>query len=110
MDTMLFFRNGAEDAVVFPLSKLAFIDAHDGDKVILYFGETPGVSTQNLHNVAVGCANGNEAKLAKELGELFSATPHKEGMLIVADDEDSVYIGTLATSCGDITLDVNPAG
>ena len=105
---MLFFRNDAEDAVVFPLSKLAFIDAHDGEKAILYFGETPGVATQNLHNVAVGCADGNEAKLAKELGELFSAHPHKEGMLIVADDVDSVYIGTLATSCGAIVLDVAP--
>jgi len=109
MDTMLYFRNSSDDSVVFPLSKLAFIDAHDGDKVILYFGETPGVSTQNLHNVAVGCADGNESKLAKELGELFSAHPYKEGMLIVADDVDSVYIGTYATSCGTITLDVDPA-
>ena len=109
MDTMLFFRNSTDDSVVFPLSKLAFIDAHDGDKVILYFGETPGTANQDLQNVAVGCADGNEAKLAKELGELFSAHPHKEGMLIVADDVDSVYIGTFATSCGTITLDVDPS-
>jgi hypothetical protein len=109
MDTMLFFRNTSDDSVVFPLSKLAFIDAHDGDKVILYFGETPGVSTQNLQNVAVGCADGNESALAKKLGELFSAHPHKQGMLVVADDIDSVFIDPLATSCGDITLDVNPA-
>jgi hypothetical protein len=30
-------------------------------------------------------------------------------MLVVADDIDSVFIDPLATSCGAITLDVNPA-
>tara|TARA_B100000579_G_scaffold135235_1_gene109556 strand:- start:188 stop:514 length:327 start_codon:yes stop_codon:yes gene_type:complete len=104
METMLYFRKTAEDAVCVPASWLNCIDA-DNDFVMLYFDN--GISSEAAVNkVKLDCANDKSAILVKNISTaIANASVGRKGrVVVIADDIDGVYVAE-ATAVNTITVD-----
>ena len=62
-----------------------------------------------LSNVALTVTAGQEENVVKAIVHEINKGPHSDGLIVIADDANSVFCHTGITACGTITHDVNPA-
>ena len=94
MVKFIYISNAANDAAAYPLSALKGIDTAAG-KVHMYFKPHrigDAVATGDLNDHIVLSCGGDEKAAVKHIAEaIASPTQHKE-LLVLADDENSVYL------------------
>jgi len=100
---MMYFQTGADDASAFPVKDLIAIDAA-GTAVTCYFGSQDDI----VSNVALTVTAGEEENVVKAIIAEINKGPHADGLHVIADDANSVYVHVGITACGAITLDVTP--
>ena len=105
MKKMLYFQTGADDVTAFPADWIYAIDAGTG-AIEIYFTGT-GESTL-LSSVGLTVTAGQEEAALKAIVHEINKGPHSDGLIVIADDANSVYCHTGITSCGTITLDTTP--
>ena len=105
MKKMLYFQTGADDVTAFPADWIYAIDAGTG-AIEIYFTGT-GESTL-LSSVGLTVTAGQEEAALKAIVHEINKGPHSDGLIVIADDANSVYCHTGITACGTITLDTTP--
>ena len=105
MKRMLYFQTGADDATAFPADWIYAIDAAS-TAVEIYFTGT-GESTL-LSSVGLTVTAGQEENVVKAIVQKINEGPHSDGLIVIADDANSVYCHTGITACGTITMDTTP--
>ena len=105
MKKMLYFQTGVDDATAFPADWIYAIDAGTG-AVEVYFTGT-GESTL-LSSVGLTVTAGQEEAALKAIVQKINEGPHSDGLIVIADDANSVYCHPGITACGTITMDTTP--
>ena len=105
MKRMLYFQTGSDDASAFPADWIYTIDASTA-AIEIYFTGT-GESTL-LSSVGLTVTAGQEEAALKAIVHEINKGPHSDGLIVIADDANSVYCHTGITACGTITLDTTP--
>ena len=105
MKTMLYFQTGADDVTAFPADWIYAIDAGTG-AIEIYFTGT-GESTL-LSSVGLTVTAGQEEAALKAIVHAINKGPHSDGLIVIADDANSIYCHVGITACGTITLDTTP--
>jgi len=105
MKKMLYFQTGADDATSFPADRIYAIDA-GANAVEIYFTGT-GTGTL-LSSVGLTVTTGQEENVVKAIVQKINEGPHSDGLVVIADDANSVYCHSGITACGTITFDTTP--
>jgi hypothetical protein len=105
MKRMLYFQTGADDVTAFPADWIYAIDAAS-TAVEVYFTGT-GESTL-LSSVGLTVTAGQEENVVKAIIQTINSGPHSDGVIVIADDANSVYCHSGITACGTITFDTTP--
>ena len=103
MNAMMYFQTGSDDASAFPVKDLIAIDAAS-TAVSCYFGAQDDI----VSNVALTVTAAQEENVVKAIVAEINKGPHSDGLHVIADDANSVYLHTGITACGTLTLDVSP--
>ena len=103
MNAMMYFQTSADDASAFPVKDLIAIDAAS-TAVTCYFGAQDDI----VSNVSLTVTAGQEENVVKAIIAEINKGPHSDGLHVIADDANSVYLHTGITACAAITLDVTP--
>ena len=103
MNAMMYFQTGSDDASAFPVKDLIAIDAA-ATAVTCYFGAQDDI----VSNVALTVTAAQEENVVKAIVAEINKGPHADGLHVIADDANSVYLHTGITACAAITLDVSP--
>ena len=95
MNKFLFFQNAANDCNVYPLTRLKSVEAEDS--IIKFtFDVASGV---DIISVTLD-ASADELPVLKAVGQLINKHPHGDGIIVVADDANSVYAHSTMASVG----------
>jgi len=105
MKKMLYFQTGADDVTAFPADWIYAVDAASA-AVEIYFTGT-GESTL-LSSVGLTVTAGQEENVVKAIVHEINKGPHSDGLIVIADDANSVYCHPGITACGTITMDTTP--
>ena len=105
MKRMLYFQTGTDDATAFPADWIYAIDA-GSTAVEIYFTGT-GESTL-VSSVGLTVTAGEEENVVKAIVQKINEGPHSDGLIVIADDANSVYCHSGITACGTITMDTTP--
>ena len=101
--TLLYFQTSADNAIAVPANQLNYIDVGATD-VTLVFQNPTSTNAGPTVSVALNTAAGDEETVCKAVA---SAIAGGQGVVTIADDENSVYVTDKITSCGNITIDVD---
>jgi len=95
MNKFLFFQNDANDCNVYPLAKLKSVEGED-DALKFTFDVASGVDT-----ISVTLDDDSDEILAmKAVAQLINKHPHSDGIIVIADDVNSVYAHSSMASVG----------
>jgi len=95
MNKFLFFQNAANDCNVYPLTRLKSVEAEDS--ILKFtFDVAAGVDTISV----TLDANADELPALKAVGQLINKHPHSDGIIVIADDVNSVYAHNTMASVG----------
>jgi hypothetical protein len=72
------------------------------DNIDMEAGSWPGII--NNHNVTINIKSGSKKRVMKRLAELSNASPHDDGVVVVADNATNTYCSKDITSCGAIGM------
>ena len=100
--TLLYFQTGADNAIAVPANQLNYIDVGATDVTLVFQNPTSNQYGPTV-SVALNTAAGDEETVCKAVA---SAIAGGQGVVTIADDENSVYVTDKITSCGNITIDV----
>jgi len=93
MVKFIYISNAADDAACYPLSSLRGIRPNNG-KINMYFKPQKigdAVATGDVNDLIVMSCGANEKQSCKYIGEAL-ANPTGDELLVIADDENSVYL------------------
>ena len=95
MNKFLFFQNGANDCNVYPLTRLKSVEAEES--ILKFtFDVAAGVDI-----ISVTLDSGaDELPALKAVGQLINKHPHGDGIIVIADDVNSVYAHNTMASVG----------
>ena len=105
MKRFAYFQTDTDEALAMP------VDAIDG----IYINAATEVTitaTRDFvqHKVVLNIDTAGEEEAAvKGIVRALNQGPHSDGLIIIADDENSVYATPEITSCGAMTHDINQA-
>ena len=95
MNKFIFFQNAADDANIYPLTRLKSIEGEDS--IIKFtFDVASGV---DIISVALD-AGANELPALKAIAQLINSGPHGDGVIVIADDVAGVYAHSSMASVG----------
>jgi hypothetical protein len=99
----LYFQTASDDAVAIPVSELDGIDIAATAMTI--------TATHNFvqYKAVLTVTAGQEELALKELIRVINQGPHHDGLIVVADDENSTYFHPGVTACGALTVDITQA-
>ena len=100
--TFLYFQTAADDAICVPREQLKYMDVA-GTTITMVFQNVTASANGPTVSVALTTAAGDGEKACKAIA---SAMADAKGVLTIADDENSVYVTSLVTACGAITIDM----
>ena len=96
MNKFIFFQNAANDCMVYPVWRLMGVEGKD-DALLFTFASSATGNDQ----VTVTLADDSDELLAmKAIGQLINKNPHSDGIVVVADDVNSVYAHSSMTAVG----------
>jgi len=103
MTKYLFFRDAADTSFCAPVDRLLRMATVNGTTVVLNF--TPGDNDLNLtagglvDTVTITLATADkELELMQDITNAINSHPHASGLIVVADDVNSVYCSTQISS------------
>ena len=102
MKKMLYFQTDSDDAAAFSADMLYAIDA--GATFVKLFFTGTGESTL-ISSVGLTVTAGQEEAALKAIVQKINEGPHSDGLIVIADDANSVYAHSGITACGTITVD-----
>jgi TM2 domain-containing membrane protein YozV len=105
MKKILYFQTGADDVTAFPADRIYAIDAGTATIEIYFTGTGTGTL---LSSVGLTVTAGQEEAALKAIVQKINEGPHSDGLIVIADDANSVYCHSGITACGTITLDTTP--
>ena len=96
MNKFIFFQNAANDCIVYPAWRLTSVE---GASDALQFSFAS--STTSEDQVSVTLSDDSDEILAmKAVAQLINKHPHSDGIIVVADDVNSVYAHSTMTAVG----------
>ena len=96
MNKFIFFQNAANDCMVYPLHRLRSVEGEDDSLKFTFASSATGNDT-----VDVTLADDSDEILAmKATAQLINKHPHSDGIIVVADDVNSVYAHSSMTAVG----------
>ena len=96
MNKFIFFQNAANDCMVYPLHRLRSVEGED-DSLKFTFASS---ATSN-DTVDVTLSDDSDELLAMQAtAQLINKHPHSDGIIVVADDVNSVYAHSSMTAVG----------
>ena len=96
MNKFIFFQNAANDCMVYPAWRLTSVEGLD-DALQFSFAS----STTSEDQVSVTLSDDSDEILAmKAVAQLINKHPHSDGIIVVADDVNSVYAHSTMTAVG----------
>ena len=96
MNKFIFFQNAANDCMVYPLHRLRSVEGED-DALKFHFASSASGNDQ----VVVTLADNSDELLAMQAtAQLINKHPHSDGIIVVADDVNSVYAHSAMTAVG----------
>ena len=96
MNKFIFFQNAANDCMVYPLHRLRSVEGED-DSLKFHFAS----SATGNDTVSVTLTDDSDEILAmKAVAQLINKHPHSDGIIVVADDVNSVYAHSSMTAVG----------
>ena len=96
MNKFIFFQNAANDCMVYPVWRLTAVEGLD-DALQFSFAS----STTGNDQVSVTLSDDSDEILAmKAVAQLINKHPHSDGIIVVADDVNSVYAHSTMTAVG----------
>jgi hypothetical protein len=90
----LLFQNAANDCLAYPLDRLKDIEGKNGT-IVMSFDAPSGETTITL-------ATSDEFTALKDISEAIGGPAHSDGILVIADDVDSVYISSQITAINSV--------
>ena len=100
--TLLYFQTSADNAIAVPANQLNYIDVGATDVTLVFQHPTSSANGPTV-SVVLTVAAGYEVAVCKAVA---SAIAGGQGVVTIADDENSVYVTDKITACGAITIDV----
>ena len=101
--TLLYFQTQADTALAVPASQLNYINTA-ATAVTLVFQNPTALATGPTVSVVLTTAAGDEEAVCKAVA---SAIAGGQGVITIADDQNSVYLNDKITACGTITVDID---
>ena len=96
MNKFIFFQNAANDCMVYPLTRLTGVEGEDDSLKFTFASSVTGNDT-----VSVTLTDDSDEILAmKAVAQLINKHPHSDGIIVVADDVNSVYAHSTMTAVG----------
>jgi len=96
MNKFIFFQNAANDCMVYPLTRLTGVEGEDDSLKFTFASSATGNDT-----VSVTLTDDSDEILAmKAVAQLINKHPHSDGIIVVADDVNSVYAHSTMTAVG----------
>ena len=96
MNKFIFFQNVANDCMVYPVHRLRSVEGLD-DALQFTFASSATGNDQ----VSVTLADDSDEILAmKATAQLINKHPHSDGIIVIADDVNSVYAHSSMTAVG----------
>ena len=96
MNKFIFFQNGANDCIVYPVARLTGVEGEDDVLKFTFASSATGNDT-----VSVTLSDDSDELLAMQAtAQLINKHPHSDGIIVVADDVNSVYAHSSMTAVG----------
>ena len=99
---MIYFQTAADEAMAIPVANIDAIDINAATEITI-------TATKNFVQykavLNIDTAGQEEAAL-KAIVLAINGGPHSDGLIIIADDENSVYCTPEITSCGALSQDI----
>ena len=96
MNKFIFFQNAANDCMAYPLTRLTGVEGEDDSLKFTFASSATGNDT-----VSVTLTDDSDEILAmKAVAQLINKHPHSDGIIVVADDVNSVYAHSTMTAVG----------
>tara|TARA_R110002020_G_scaffold450308_1_gene663892 strand:+ start:385 stop:684 length:300 start_codon:yes stop_codon:yes gene_type:complete len=96
MNKFIFFQNAANDCMVYPLTRLTSVEGLD-DALQFSFASS---ATGNDQVSVTLTDNSDEILAMKAVAQLINKHPHSDGIIVIADDANSVYAHSTMTAVG----------
>ena len=96
MNKFLFFQNEANDCMVYPAWRLTAVE---GASDALQFSFASSTTSEDQVTVSLS-ASSDEILAMKAVAQLINKHPHSDGIIVVADDVNSVYAHSTMTAVG----------
>jgi|TARA_Y100000289_G_C3825319_1_gene100783 ABC-type sugar transport system substrate-binding protein len=96
MNKFIFFQNQANDCMVYPLRRLQSVEGKDDALDFSFESSATGNDV-----VTVTLSDDSDELLAMQAtAQLINKHPHSDGIIVVADDVNSVYAHSSMTAVG----------
>ena len=127
MEKMLYFAEGGgadatTEAAMYPASRFLGVEPHDATNTYIYFdspmGDVDGgggvgdiVKITHADTHATAGSYHRSKLIARSIAEAINSGPHNDGFVVIADADNGVYYGDIATISSDsgfavaVTLD-----
>ena len=98
MDKFLYFSSGADNTHCYPVSSLAKIDNGSSTRLDLFFHPGAAGADGGQDQIKLTIADGKEKVIIQDLVAAINAHPNGDPFVVVADDENSVYVNSNITA------------
>ena len=96
MNKFIFFQNDDDDCVVYPAWRLQSVEGKDD---ALDFSFESSATGNDVVTVTLS-DNSDELLAMQAVAQLINKHPHSDGIIVVADDVNSVYAHSSMTAVG----------
>ena len=98
MDKFLYFSSGADNTHCYPVSSLAKIDNGTSTRLDLFFHPGAAGADGGQDQIKLTIADGKEKVIIQDLVAAINAHPNGDPFVVVADDENGVYVNSNITA------------
>ena len=98
MDKFLYFSLGADSTLVYPVSSLKKVSNGGSLQLDLEFHPGTAGADGTGDKIELTIADGSEKAIMQDLVAAINAHPNGDPFIVVADDENSVYINSNITA------------
>ena len=97
MEKYLYFSTGADNTHCYPVSSLAKIDNGSSTRLDLFFHPGAAGADGGQDQIKLTIADGKEKAIIQDLVANINAHPNGDPFIVVADQENSVFVNSNIT-------------
>ena len=98
MDKFLYFSSGANNTHCYPVSALKKIDNGASNRLDLFFHPGAAGADGSLDQIKLTIVDASEKTIVQDLVAAINAHPNGDPLVVVADDENGVYVNSNITA------------